>query len=355
VLGFAMGPGFVIGPVSGGAIAHDVSVSTAFAAAAVVTLCGVLFNILALGETVDSSHSQDISCGSVASASLHKFRRLQSLIANSPRPLLFLVLFCYSMAQGAFTIVLVYTDRELGWSPLLNGLFLSYLGLLVVVCQVVGNRLVLPRIGERKMMVFAIVCATASFFLFGVDGAAWIMFLGVTVGSPAYLFESTLKGSISKIVPGQDQGQLQGGLEAVDGMGRVFGPVMAALVYGHFQSNDNGKAHSDAGERVFWFVAAGWALLAMLILGYAANPFNSSSTHDAEEIAESLKRMDDEKLKKEREACAWPLPLEGGKVHGNVGGTHEQETPAKAIKANQTDNSDAFGQEEKQTAIEEQV
>eukprot|EP00656_Telonema_subtile_P001034 TRINITY_DN10495_c0_g1_i2.p1 TRINITY_DN10495_c0_g1~~TRINITY_DN10495_c0_g1_i2.p1 ORF type:complete len:545 (+),score=83.63 TRINITY_DN10495_c0_g1_i2:35-1669(+) len=294
ILGFAMGIGFVFGPVSGGVIAEKNSLSTTFASAAVVSLFGIIFNVLALGETVTDAYAEahELSCASALHAAFAKFRRIWKNIKGSAKPLLFVVLFCYSMSQGAVMIMLIYTDRELGWGTLTNGLFLSYLGLLVLFVQLMGTIYALPKIGERKVMVICLSMSMASFFLFGLHGATWLMFVGAFIGAPGSLFESTLKGALSKAIPGQDQGQLQGALEAVDGMGRVFGPVMAALVYGHTDQQADHTHHADGGERAFWFASAAWSTLGLLLLLCAVPPCNTGADTDAREIADSLKAMD---------------------------------------------------------------
>ena len=65
---------------------------------------------------------EQLTCSSVMAAAFRKFRTLKTSVLISTKPLLFLVIFCYSMGQGAYMILLLYTTDELGWSSLTNGL-----------------------------------------------------------------------------------------------------------------------------------------------------------------------------------------------------------------------------------------
>ena len=101
-------------------------------------------------------------------------------------------------------------------------------------------------------------------------------------------------GALSKTITGPYQGQLQGGIEAVDGIGRVMGPIMASQIYSHFQHGTDLDTNDESnwGDRTFWFVSSGWTVIALVVMLFAAPPCGTDSRVDTREVIDSLKHID---------------------------------------------------------------
>jgi DHA1 family tetracycline resistance protein-like MFS transporter len=137
--------------------------------------------------------------------------------------------------MGLQSVWVLYTTHRYSWSVSDVGISLAIVGLLSAVVQGGLVRPVVARFGEARTLVGALVVATVSMILFGLATEGWMMYtvtafycLGLGLSGPA------MQGLMSRAVPADEQGLLQGALASVSTGATIVGPLLAASLFGYF-------------------------------------------------------------------------------------------------------------------------
>src|SRR5215216_5100845 len=114
------------------------------------------------------------------------------------------------------------------------------------------------RYGRRPVLLISILGSALGYFLFGIGGALWVLFLsrlidGFTAGNA-----STASAYIADVTPPQDRAKTYGFLGMAWGLGFVLGPTLGGLLS---QINLNAPAY-----------AAGFLSLLSAVVGYFILP-----------------------------------------------------------------------------------
>src|SRR5690606_32074904 len=177
LVGAAFGVGFILGPALGGLLA-GISLRAPFYAAAAMALLNWLYGAFVLPESLAPENRRPFSwrranpLGSLAAL------RKSALVGG-----LAFVYVCIGLAQNALNSVWVlYTGYRFGWTPFMNGLSLTLLGVVAAFVQGFLVRLIVPKVGERNAVLIGLASATVSFFLYGFSTAGWMMFAVMVIG-----------------------------------------------------------------------------------------------------------------------------------------------------------------------------
>jgi DHA1 family tetracycline resistance protein-like MFS transporter len=122
------------------------------------------------------------------------------------------------------------------FGPTQIGLLLAALGVINVVAQGGLLRILLPRIGARRVVLAGLVGEGIGYAILGVVGAIvhapWLLAVGVLFWATAEATTTpALTGLISASVSDTEQGWLMGGLTSVNSAARTVGPLIAGLLY----------------------------------------------------------------------------------------------------------------------------
>ena len=232
MVGAIMGAGFMFGPALGGLLAvWGLSMPVFFAAG--ITLITTLLSWFVLPESLDIEHrSAHFSLSDV-----HPFRSIgDALKRPGLRPLLLGVLLLSIPMAGFQTNVSVFAKDTLSWGPAQVGLFLFAVGVLDIIVQGGLLGLLLPRIGERGVVIVGFVGQGLGYAILAVVGAflplQWLFILGALMFAAAEGGTGpALSGLISKAVSHKEQGWAMGGLQSMNSGARVIGPLLAGALY----------------------------------------------------------------------------------------------------------------------------
>lgn len=231
-VGALMGAGFMLGPALGGVLANwGLSMPVYFAAA--IAFITALLSWFVLPESLDARHrSAHFSWSDV-----HPFRAIGDAFKRPAlRPLLLGVLLITIPMAGLQTNLAVFAKDAVHWGPAQVGLLLFGVGVTDIVVQGGLLRLLLPRIGERGVVLAGLIGMASGYAILGVVGSflnlPWLFVVG------ALLFAGSeggsgpaMSGLISNAVSHREQGWVMGGLQSMNSGARVLGPLLAGLLY----------------------------------------------------------------------------------------------------------------------------
>ena len=246
IIGAAFGLGFVIGPAIGGLLGHY-SIQLPFFVAAGLAFINTLAILLFLPETLSEEQRKTHSAAGVP--------LLQTLASAKDTPLGNLML-CSLLSTMAFSLVTalftLFTENRLHWHARENGMLFAYIGILGVLIQGGLLRRIVPRTGEKPLIVLGAILLCISIAALPLNSSvAWIVLAssGLSIGNS--LVTPMLSGLASKSADAQSQGAILGLMQSIASFGRMIGPAIG----GFLLNFDLHHAELPYGISPFWFSA----------------------------------------------------------------------------------------------------
>ncbi len=233
LIGAAFGLGFIIGPSLGslfGYIGQQIGQEAPFGIffpalmAFFVTSINLVWAYFALPETRDFStddKTEEIVISKGSTPFLVVYLVGVFFLANFAMPLMEVMLFPF------------VTDR-FGWDFVKSGIGFAVVGLVMAFTQGFLVRRMMPRLGERKMLVIGMVLMGTSFFM--ISTSYTIEFLALAMLCLAIgngFVRPSLLGIVSVMSKQRDQGKVMGFTQSAASMGRILGPILGGWLYTH--------------------------------------------------------------------------------------------------------------------------
>ncbi len=240
LIGAAFGMGFLFGPAIGGGltfaaekISTDVNFITGFSSYGVALLCigTFVFAYFNLKESLvknpeDSDKPITLKMG-----------RIENIAKFLNMPVVGTLIFTFGMATLAMsmmeaTLVLFMKDK-FSWGIKEVSFGFAYIGICIVFTQGFLVRKLIPKIGERNVLRIGLTCMAI-----GMSGIAfaehiWMMAIVQTFLAIGNGFTNpSIMGSISLLVPADEQGVALGTTQSLSALGRVIGPALGGLLFG---------------------------------------------------------------------------------------------------------------------------
>ncbi len=255
LIGAAFGLGFMTGPFLGGIlgdIGPSISTEVPFGRnfSALVAGCICFLNFIAAYFVLKESSK---------TRSIRKRKSRWNLVkAYALRPrvgslLLMGFLSTFAMAHMESTIFLYVMDK-FEWSLRFTSFGFAYIGLVIVFTQGYLIRKLLPKYGERNLLIAGVILAAIGLLSIPAVVGPYTMALSQTffaIGTG--LINPCLTGSISLLSNSDEQGEIMGVYQSMTAMGRILGPALGGFVYDSF-------GHSSP-----YFLAGGIMLFTMLM------------------------------------------------------------------------------------------
>jgi DHA1 family tetracycline resistance protein-like MFS transporter len=233
LVGAAFGLGFVIGPLIGGLLA-EFGTRAPFYAAAALAAANMLFGLFVLPETLRPENRRPFDWR--RANPLGAFAAINAL-PEVRRPLL--IFFVYSVAFWVYPSVWAYyTQASFGWDPAMVGLSLAGFGIALAVVQGGLIRVILRAFGDRGTVLYGIVFYTVVFgvLAFLTNGTAALIL--TPISALGAVVTPALQGIMSRAVPDNAQGELQGVLASVNAVSMIFSPLLMTQVFAAFTAPD---------------------------------------------------------------------------------------------------------------------
>lgn len=229
LVGMAFGIGFIIGPALGGLLG-TLGVRVPFFASAGLALVNLVYGLAVLPESLPPGGRRAFSWRRA-----HVFGTFAGLRAYGSVLALLAALSFWALGHQAFhNTWAYYTMLKFGWSETAVGASLAGLGVVIAITQGGLTRVLIPRWGERRAATVGMICVAAAYFIFAGAAYGWVMYAGILVFSLGGLVMPSLQSIMSRAVPPDAQGSLQGAVASTIGLAAIAGPPLMTGIFGYF-------------------------------------------------------------------------------------------------------------------------
>ena len=232
LIGAAFGFGFITGPAIGGVLG-GINLHLPFLAAGVLCLANLIFGLFALPESLSLENRKPFKFARANPiGALREVGRYPSIY-----PLMAIFVMAMFANRVSEMIWVLYTGYRFHWGTREVGISLAVVGVIFVVGQGWFTRILIPRIGERRAILIGLAVSVVVSVLYGAINQGWMLYLvmplaisGWTVAQPA------VQGLMSRAVPANEQGLLQGAMASITSLTSIAGPVIWTGLFGYFVS-----------------------------------------------------------------------------------------------------------------------
>lgn len=227
--GAAFGLGFVLGPMLGGVLAEFGSRAPFWAAAGLAAL-NLCLGWAVLAETVTDRIRRPFSWR--RANPLGAFRQMGTLPGVQR---LLLIVFLYEFAFFVYPATWAFfTTSRFGWGPGTIGLSLAAFGVSVAMVQGGLIRVILRKLGERGTVLWGICINSAAFLFLALVESGGLALLIIPVTALGAVVTPALQGIMSRAVPDDAQGELQGTVASARAMAAILAPMTMTGVFAAF-------------------------------------------------------------------------------------------------------------------------
>lgn len=262
LIGAAFGLGFIIGPVIGGELG-EFGPRVPFYAAAGLAFANFLFGLLVLPESLPKHSRRKFD--------IRRANPFGAVVALRQYPVvlwLLAVLFAFSLAAQALPTVFSYFTVEVFHFTSSNiGRALGAFGIGFAICQAFVVGPMVKRVGEPSVAIVGLLAAIAAFAGVAFTDDVFYLYVFIMVGAISGLAAPAINGVLSRQVPDNAQGELQGAVNAANSLATIVGPLAATQIFSYFTHASDSPGYFPGAP----FLAAAICVAgALVIFGVAA-------------------------------------------------------------------------------------
>ncbi len=243
----AFGLGFVLGPAIGGLLG-EFGTRVPFWCAAVLAGVNFLFGVFALPETLPHENRRAFHWREANPLGvLSVFGRYTGVLPYA------LVLTIFFFGTSIYAAIWAFWGMaKYGWPGTTVGLTLAASGITVALMQGLGTGPAVARWGERRMAVVGLAGAAATCVGFALSPTTAVVIVMLVFNAVEGFVHPMLSALMSKAVPEDTQGALQGGISALMNLAMLAGAIFYTQAFGYFLS----EASPIRSPDVPFFIAA---------------------------------------------------------------------------------------------------
>ena len=264
MMGAAFGIGFILGPAIGGFLGEHFGERAPFFAAAILSALNLVYGLIVLPESLPKERRRKFNLlrsnpfGSLYQ--MHKYPTVFVLLAA-----VFITMVGHAVYPAIWSY---YTAFRYGWTPADIGLSLMAVGLGSAIVQGGLTRIIVPKLGDWRSIGFALGLGAIAYCAYGFASEGWMVYAIIALASIGGIGGPALQGVMSRIIPPDAQGELQGAVTSLQSLSMVVGPFVMARVFAHFSGDD--AVYSLPGAP--FYLAGGLTVIAFfLALGARKN------------------------------------------------------------------------------------
>ena len=229
LMGAAFGVGFLLGPVIGGFLG-ELGPRAPFFATAGIAFANFAFGWLVLPETLRPENRRPFELG--RANPLGAFRQMSRFpVVVGMLGAYFLYMLAHDSLPATWAF---YTMERYGWGPREVGFSLGAVGICMLIVQGVLIRRVIPAWGAERTAVFGLAVSAVSFFGYALSPVGWMIYVWIVLGAASGFVMPAINGIMSRQVPANAQGELQGLVGSVASSTFVISPVMMTQIFAYF-------------------------------------------------------------------------------------------------------------------------
>jgi MFS transporter, DHA1 family, tetracycline resistance protein len=232
LVGAAFGIGFIVGPAVGGLLG-SLGPRMPFFAAAALALANSTLGYFALPESLDLSARRPFQWSRA-----NPFGTLMQIRKFPMVRQIALAAFLWQLGHQVLpSMWSYYTMYRFRWTPAEVGWSLAATGLVMAVSQGLLTRWLVPRLGgERPAALLAMWLGASIYLMYAFATVGWLMYVG-TLGWLIVAFTwPSINAIMSRQIPADAQGELQGGMASLASINSVLGPLVMTQAFGLFTS-----------------------------------------------------------------------------------------------------------------------
>lgn len=243
----AFGLGFVLGPAIGG-ILGDFGTRVPFWSAAALAGVNFLFGIFGLPETLPKQQRRAFLWREANPLGvLAVFARYNGVLP------LAVVMAMFFFGTSIYAAIWPFWGMaKFGWTGTMVGLTLAASGLTVALLQGFVAGPAVARWGERRLAGLGLAGAAATCVGFGLTPTTGAVIVMLVINAVEGFAHPMLTALMSKAVPADTQGALQGGISALLSLAMLFGAIFYTQIFGFFLSEASPLRSPD----IPFFIAA---------------------------------------------------------------------------------------------------
>jgi DHA1 family tetracycline resistance protein-like MFS transporter len=233
LIGAAFGFGFITGPAIGGFLG-DVDLRLPFLVASGLSFANLLFGFFLLPESLAAENRRAFRLSRAnpvgALADIGRYKSVLPLIV-----VFVLATFANKVAETTWVLFATYRFH---WSVGAVGLSLAMVGVTFVVAQGGLIRIVVPRLGERRAILLGLFVSAVVVVLYGIAPQGWMVYPVMLLGLFGWIVaQPAAVGLMSRTLPPNEQGLLQGVVASINSVCAVAGPPVWTGIFAYFISS----------------------------------------------------------------------------------------------------------------------
>jgi DHA1 family tetracycline resistance protein-like MFS transporter len=140
----------------------------------------------------------------------------------------------------------LYADYRYQWDQRTIGLTLAAVGVCSAVVQggLVGRATAV--FGAWRALQIGLFCGIAGFFIYGIADTTWLFLIGLPISALWGIAGPSAQGLMTSRVSPTEQGQLQGAISSLRGIGGLCGPLLFTQTFAAAVGPGHAKALSGA-------------------------------------------------------------------------------------------------------------
>jgi len=258
MIGAAFGLGFVLGPALAGILSGSAAGQAMLAEHGWHLPFFVAAGFSLLASTLVLIWMPETLTPELRAKARHHENRGHAFVRALKRPgmphllgIALLAMSGFAMMEGTFSLL---ANARFGFGQMEVGWLFAYIGILITLYQGGLVRVVSKRIPERAAM--AIGLSAMALGLYALPSASWMwpfLLIMVPVSWGSGMNATATYAQASRLTPADEQGGVFGVMNAMQGLGRIFGPFVGTLVF------------AKAGYRAPYVVAAACMAVALVL------------------------------------------------------------------------------------------
>ncbi len=259
--GAAFGIGFILGPLIGGLIGSQFGPRMPFFVSAGIAIANAIYGWFVLHESLTKENRRKFEMWrSTPWGSLRAVKRYPQVFG------LIGVIVLMRLSHDANPSVWTYFSMEkFHWTPADVGYSLMVMGAAIALVYGVLTRTVIPRIGETNAIYFGIFCSALGFAGYAFSTAGWMLYGWMLVWALSGLAGPALNSFMSRHMPANEQGELQGALSSIGSLTSIVAPLLLTNLFSYF----TGPAAPIYFPGAAFLAASVFSLCAMLVFARA--------------------------------------------------------------------------------------
>jgi DHA1 family tetracycline resistance protein-like MFS transporter len=233
MIGAAFGLGFIIGPAIGGLLG-SFGLRVPFFVAAGLSFANVIYGYFIVPESLKPENRR-----------IFEWKRANPLgallhLKNYPMLIgLTSAFFLINLAGQSLPSTWAFFGKyRFGWDEGMIGLSLAVVGLSIAIVQGGLNRIIVPKLGEKKSVLFGFTFYAIGMAACAASTSTWMIFIAVVPLALGGLGGPSAQSLMTSQVPANAQGELQGTLTSLISVSAIIGPLLFPFLFSYFTSEN---------------------------------------------------------------------------------------------------------------------